>query len=368
MTITAQDKGGQGRKMGPTMNQHRRRKNEGAPRRFDIRDVALQAEVSIATVSRTINGVPTVDKELAARVWEAVRTLNYYPDTQARALVSGRSRLFGLLISEITNPFFPELIQGFEEIAVRHGYDVLISSTSHDPARMEVCIRRLLERKVEGVAVMTFGIEAPLLDQLAARSVPMVFVDMKINNPLSSTLSVDYQAGITQAVRHLCSLGHERIGFISGPLPQRSASLRRKAFVQAMHAAGKKVIESWMLEGNHTLEGGMRAADHLLGLPARPTAVLCSNDMTAIGALRVLARAGVRVPEDMSVIGFDNIHLAEFVQPALTTVQMSRADLAHGAFHALQTAVEEGTNTEGKETAIPTMLVIRQSTGPVPEN
>jgi DNA-binding LacI/PurR family transcriptional regulator len=349
----------------------KRKATVAGQRRFDIRDVALRARVSIATVSRTINGVTTVDKQLAARVWKAVKYLNYYPDTQARGLVSGKSKLFGLLISEITNPFFPELIQGFEEIAVRHGYDVLISSTSHDPARMEVCIRRLLERKVEGVAVMTFGIEAPLLDELAQRSIPMVFVDMTIDNPLSSTLVVDYKSGITQAVKHLTALGHTRIGFVSGPLRQRSAFLRREAFQQALSASGIEPHQEWLIEGDHTLEGGMRAAEHLLTLEHRPSAILCSNDMTAIGALRYLANNKIRVPDEFSVIGFDNIHLAEFVHPALTTIQMSRKDLARAAFEALQSTVEPQISLRpierSRETSIPTTLVVRQSTAPPPQ-
>ena len=335
-------------------------------RRFDIRDVALRAKVSIATVSRTINGVTTVDKDLAARVWKAVKHLNYYPDTQARGLVSGRSRLFGLLISEITNPFFPELIQNFEEIAVRHGYDVLISSSSQEPARMETCIRRLLERKVEGVAVMTFGIEAPLLDQLAQRSIPMVFVDTVVDNPLSSTLVVDYKSGITQAVEHLQALGHTRIGFVSGPLSHRSAFLRRQAFQDAARSRGIDSQGEWLIEGDHTLEGGMRAAEYLLTLRSRPTAILCSNDMTAIGALRALAKNNVRVPEELSVIGFDDIHLAEFVHPSLTTIQMSRNDLARAAFEALQRTVERPETLKAgerrRDSPIPTTLIIRQST------
>jgi DNA-binding LacI/PurR family transcriptional regulator len=137
---------------------------------MDINAVAKRAGVSIATVSRTINHVPTVDPHLAKRVWEAINELNYFPNTQARGLVSGRSRLLGLIVSEITNPFFPELIQGFEEVAVESGYEILVSSTNYDPNRMSLCIRRMLERNAEGVAIMTFGIEEPLLDQLAPAS------------------------------------------------------------------------------------------------------------------------------------------------------------------------------------------------------
>src|SRR5580693_8519265 len=162
------------------------------PGKMDIRTVAQLAKVSIATVSRTINRVSTVNPRMAKRVWEAIEQLDYFPNTQARALVSGRSRIFGLIVPEITNPFFPELIQGFEDIAVEHGYEILVSSTNYDPKRMSHCIRRMLERKVDGVAVMTFGIEEPLLDQLAKRKIPMVFIDVAPKNTGTSLLKVDY--------------------------------------------------------------------------------------------------------------------------------------------------------------------------------
>src|ERR1035441_1131564 len=144
---------------------------ESSALRMDMQTVARLANVSIATVSRTINHVSTVDPKLAKRVLQVIKEHNYTPDTQARALVSGRTRLLGLIVSEITNPFFPELIQGFEDVAVENGYEVLIGSTNYDPERMKRCIRRMVERKAEGVAVMTFGIEEPLLGQLAERKV-----------------------------------------------------------------------------------------------------------------------------------------------------------------------------------------------------
>ena len=149
----------------------------------NIRSVAERANVSVATVSRTINRIPTVNPAMAKRVWDAISSLDYLPDTQARALVSGRSGILGLIVSEITNPFFPELIQGFEDVAVGSGYEILVSSTNYDPKRMTRCIRRMIQRKVEGVAVMTFGIEEPLLEQLAMRKIPMVFIDMGPDQP-----------------------------------------------------------------------------------------------------------------------------------------------------------------------------------------
>jgi len=341
----------------------RPRQNRNEKRRLDIRDVAKHARVSIATVSRTINRVPTVDKQLAERVWKAIGELNYFPNTQARALVSGRTRLLGLLISEITNPFFPELIEGFEEIAVAHGYEILIGSTNYDLARMTTCIRRMLERHVEGVAVMTFGIEQPLLEELSSRDLPMVFVDAGPPSPRVRALIVDYRKGIREGVQHLAALGHRNIAFVSGPLRQGSAQARKTAFSDSIEEIGIRPNTEWLIEGDHTLEGGMRAMTHLLSLRDQPTAVMCSNDMTAIGALRVLARAGLKVPEDMSVIGFDDIHLAEFVNPPLTTVRMSRKDLARGAFESLRSVAENVDSSQERQWTIPTRLIVRQSTG-----
>ena len=327
---------------------------------MDIRTVAQRANVSIATVSRTINHVPTVNARMAKRVWEAIRELNYFPNTQARALVSGRTRLLGLIVSEITNPFFPELIQGFEDIAVEHGYEILVSSTNHDPRRMSLCIRRMLERKAEGVAVMTFGVEEPLLEQLAERNIPLVFVDQGPDRPGISLLKIDYLHGIRQGVQHLAALGHRDIAFISGPMRLHSAQSRMHAFSKSLNECGIAIHPEWVIEGDHTLEGGIAAAEILLRASRLPTAVMCSNDMTAIGVLHKLHGAGLRVPADLSIIGFDDIHMARVTIPPLTSVQMSRAELARAAVHALRAHVEN--TTPHRVYNIDTTLVVREST------
>ncbi len=331
--------------------------------RMDIRTIARMANVSIATVSRTINRVSTVNPRMAKRVWDVIEKLDFVPNTQARALVSGRSKLFGLLVSEITNPFFPELIQGFENIAVENGYEILISSTNYDPTRMSHCIRRMLERKVEGVAIMTFGIEEPLLDQLAKRKVPLVFIDIGPDRPGVSVLKVDYHHGIRQAVQHLAALGHRHIAFVSGPKRLHSAQSRLAAFSKSMQECGISPEVSQIVEGDHTLEGGAVAMEKLLAQKELPTAIICSNDMTAIGVLHKLYRTGLRVPDDISVIGFDDIHIAEVMMPPLTTVQMSRLDIAKAAFGALRGHVETPELFQGRrEFKIPTDLIVREST------
>jgi DNA-binding LacI/PurR family transcriptional regulator len=331
---------------------------------MDIREIAKRAKVSTATVSRTINHIPTVNPTLAKRVWKVVHELGYYPNTQARALVSGRSRIFGLIVSEIVNPFFPEIVQVFETAAVQHDYEILLTSTVHDPKRMETAVRRMIERRVDGVAVMTFGMEELLLEDLKMRNVPLVFVDVGPQRPRVSNIKIDYLHGIRQAVQHLAALRHEKVAFIAGPLQLKSAVARRNAFLQSMEEIGLAVDEDLLVEGDHTLEGGMRAMGRLLQGRVRPTAVLCSNDMTAMGVMRQSYEEKISIPRDLSVVGFDDIRMAQFILPPLTTVQMSQTELARLAFHALLSDVQRETPApEGTEYGLQTSLVLRESTG-----
>ncbi len=331
---------------------------------MDIREIAKRARVSTATVSRTINRVPTVNPQLAKRVWGIVEELGYYPNTQARALVSGRSRIFGLIVSEITNPFFPEIVQVFENIAVQHHYEILLTSTVHDPKLMESSVRRMLERRVDGVAVMTFGMEELLLEDLKLRNVPLVFVDVGPPRPNVSNIRIDYLHGIRQAVQHLAALRHERIAFITSPLRLPSAVARRDAFAHSMREIGLEVDSGLVIEGDHTIEGGLAALTRLLAGSVKPTAVLCSNDMTAIGVMRKSYELRINIPRDLSLVGFDDIRLAQFMLPPLTTVQMSQAELARLAFNALLADVERkipASNGTGYD--LQTKLVLRESTG-----
>src|ERR1700758_1580515 len=173
---------------------------------MDIREIARRAGVSTATASRAINRVPSVDPQLVKRVWKVVDELGYYPNTQARALVSGRSRIFGLIVSEITNPFFPEIVQTFENLAVENNYEIQLTSTVHDPKRMELAVRRMIERRVDGVAILTFGMEDPLIADLRFRKVPLVFVDVGPQAAGITNIRVNYQQGICEAVSHLAKL------------------------------------------------------------------------------------------------------------------------------------------------------------------
>ncbi|MDR3724571.1 MAG: LacI family DNA-binding transcriptional regulator [Terracidiphilus sp.] len=327
--------------------------------------MAAVAKVSIATVSRTINGSSLVSEKLSKRVWQAIHQLNYFPNTHARTLVSGRSRLFGIIVENITNPFFPELIQSFEEIAVANGYEILVSSSNSDPKVLTNCIRRMLERKVEGVAVMTFGEEEPVLDQLVHRGVPIVLAEFQLDDPKASTILLDYSTGIHAAVRHLAALGHSHIAFLAGPHSLHSALTRENDFRAAMAASGLSTHPNWIVECDHTLKGGVAGYRQLTSQSEQPTAVICSNDMTAIGVLRAAYMTGHRVPDDLSVIGLDDIDFAEFTLPPLSTIRLSRADLARAAFDALCAQAEDPLNPNLKrEFLVSTSLVQRASTAP----
>jgi DNA-binding LacI/PurR family transcriptional regulator len=329
----------------------------------DIRAVAAMAKVSIATVSRTINGSPVVSDRLSKRVWQAIEQLNYFPNTHARSLVSGRSRILGIIVENITNPFFPELIQCFEEIAVAHGYEILVSSSNSDPAVLTTCVRRMIERKVEGVAMLTFGEEEPVLDQLAFHEIPLVLAEFKLQDPKASTILLDYATGIRAAVDHLVELGHSKIAFLAGPHKIHSAMTRENNFRTAMEAAGLAIQKKWVVECDHTLKGGVLGFERLQALAIPPTAILCSNDMTAIGVLRAAYHRGLRVPQDLSVVGLDDIDFAEFTLPPLTTIRLSRADLARAAFEALRQQAEESTPSKiQREFLVSTSLVMRGST------
>ena len=340
----------------------KRAKTEKPRARMDIRDVAHRAGVSISTVSRVTNSKGTVNRDMADRVWRAVRELNYQPDPQARALVSGRSHIIGLMVTEITNPFFPELIQRFEQFAVESGYEVLLASTPNDAASIAMSVRRMLQRKVDGVAVMMFGREAPILEELATHAVPLVVMDGAPAFPKIDAVRVNYDEGIRQAVAHLVDLGHQAIAFVSGPLEQASARFRRDAFEKAMRLCQLKPRSELMIEGDHTLEGGMAAMTKLLARANLPTAVVCSNDLTAIGVLHCLFEAGKQVPGDLSVIGFDDVQIAQFMLPPLTTVRMSCTDIAQVAFATLRHRLESGSARHAAR-VVETSLIVRQTTG-----
>ncbi|HEX5283365.1 MAG TPA: LacI family DNA-binding transcriptional regulator [Bryocella sp.] len=331
---------------------------------MNITAVAKRAGVSTATVSRVMNGTANVSPDTAGRVREAVEALNFYPDINARALGSGRSGLYGLIISDITNPYFPELVKAFEDIAVEHGQDVLIANTDYDPKRMEMCVIRMLQRRVDGVAIMTSEMEDRLIRTLGQRQIPMIFMDTADGGRGVNTVNVDYTGGITEAMQYLFRLGHRDVAFISGPLTLNSARARADAFQAALREHGMKIRPEWLQEGDHRVEGGHHAMKRILDSGSPPTAVLGSNDLTSIGAMGAIHERGLDIPGDISVVGFDDIELSSYTLPALTTLHVPRRELASTAFRALFRDTAAARGDLKREHVIKTKLVVRGSTGP----
>jgi LacI family transcriptional regulator len=328
-----------------------------------IKDVADEARVSTATVSHVINNTRFVSDEVRSRVMQAIEHFQYHPNAHARSLASGKSRMFGLVISDIANPFFPELVKAIETAAFERGYDVVLSNTNYDAERTSHYVRRFIERQVAGVALMTSELDQKLIDELARRKVSVVFLDAGKVGLHSSNLRVDYEEGIEQAILHLVKLGHHRIAFIGGTPHLRSAQRRLEAFQGQIRQIFPDAAEK-IYYGDFKIEGGKRAVSEMLAEKELPTAIICANDLMAFGAISELRAAGVSVPGDVSIIGFDDIAFASLKEPSLTTVSLPRKELGRCAVEALMETLEN-PKREGVEIRIPTNLVIRKSTAPV---
>lgn len=327
-----------------------------------IKDVANVAGVSTATVSHVINKTKYVTDETRAKVLRAIEHCNYYPNVHARTLASGRSNIIGLLVSDISNPFFPELVKSVEAAAFEKGYNVILVNTNYDAKRAADYVRRLIELKVAGVALMTSELDPALIDELARKRVAVVFHNLGTAGERMSNVLVDYTVGIEEGVRHLISLGHRRIVHIAGPARFRSAIIRREAFINSMARYAGDVQPS-IYEGDFRFDGGRRCASEILAGPVRPTAVMSANDMMAFGAMQEFRAAGLSIPRDISIIGFDDIAFAALADPPLTTICSPRLEIGRRAIEALMATIERPGQT-GVEVRIPTYLITRSSTAP----
>lgn len=330
-----------------------------------IKEVAQQAGVSTATVSHVINKTRFVSEEIRARVLSAIEKCRYYPNAHARGLASGRSRMIGLVISDIANPFFPELVKAIEAAAFERGYDIVLSNTNYDAKRTSNYVRRFIERKVAGVAVMTSEMDKGLVEELAHSEVPVVFLDVGETATHMHNMRVDYDEGIEQAIKHLVALGHRRIAYIGGTEKLSSARRRLEAFRRAMAQLVPGQPEL-IFQGNFKIEGGRAAANEIMNVHRDdlPTAVLTANDLTAIGAISEFESAGIKIPSDISIVGFDDIAFAALTRPKLTTVHVPLNELGRRAVEVLLNSLDD-LQKVGIEIRMPTKLVIRDSTGPV---
>ncbi|GAC1663549.1 MAG: LacI family DNA-binding transcriptional regulator [Candidatus Acidiferrum sp.] len=328
-----------------------------------IRDVANAAGVSTATVSNVLNKTGKVGAHTQREVLLTVKRLGYVPDVHARQLASRVSRTLGIIVSDIENPFFPEVIKGFETRARQLGYDAMLSDTNYDPRRTRASAERMMEHKVRGVAVMTSEISLRLIHELARKKIAVAFLDLAPVCEYMSNLKIDYVTGIRKIVEHLYALGHRNIAFVAGRPSLKSSVTRLQTYEECMRSFGLQ--PGPVIPGDLRFEGGLAAGSIIAELLPRPTAVMAVNDLTAVGVIKGLRKAGYRVPDDISVTGFDKTRMAEYSNPSITTVDIHRDLLGQMAADALHELSGSG-NPQGREYQIHAELVIGESSGPVP--
>ena len=325
-----------------------------------LQEVARRARVSTATVSRVLNNGASVKSSTRARVLKVIQELKYSPNVHAQSLAGGRSRSIGVIVSNIENPFFLDVYKTVEAGAHAAGYEVIMANTDYSSERLVTSIRLMLGRRLAGVAAIVSEMDAALIQELSGQRIPVVFYDVGTPRRNITNIRVDYRGGMAKLTSYLYSLGHRRVGYIGhhatlGPINERIQSLR--------DATGKYPgLEVDMATDADTLEGGRQAARVLLARSPRPTALVCVNDVMAVGALREARARGLRVPEDLSVTGFDNVTLAQFAVPALTTVHIPRDQIGRTVCACL---MRDDVPRE-QEFVVEPELVVRDSTGLAP--
>lgn len=331
-----------------------------------LREIAKLAGVSSATVSRVINGSDLVTPETTQRIQRIIQNLNFVPNRSAAHLKHGKSQIYGAIVPDLTNPFFMELVKIFEELLVENELELLVANTDFHPSRTQRSIHRMLLRRVDGVAFLTSEHEAAALESLVQNRIPVVTTDHYRTAPGISDIAVDFKGGMAQLIRHLKEFGHQQIGFIGGTEGLVTSRIRRESFLDAVVKMGLSSRDGWIVAGDYKIGGGSAGMEAILAQDERPTAVVTANDLTAIGALRKAHERGLRIPEDISVAGCDDIEMSDIVYPPLTTLRISRRRYAKMLFDALQISAED-LSQPGKVFSLPVELVVRASTGPAPK-
>jgi LacI family transcriptional regulator len=331
---------------------------------MNLEQVARRARVSTATVSRVLNNADVVKNTTRARVMKAIAELKYHPNLHARNLAGGKSRTIGVIVSNMENPFFFDIYKTVESDAHARGYEVLMANTDYRSEQLVTSIRLMIGRRVEGLAAIVSEMAPALIDELNESRIPVVFYDVGTPRQNITNIRVNYRRGIEKVVDYLHSLGHRRLGFVGHHAMLGPINERVKAVLDAVARIPSLAVRT--AADADTLEGGRLATRALLDTGFAPTAMICVNDLMAVGALRELRERGIRVPLDMSVTGFDNVKLSEFCFPALTTVHIPRDRIGHIICDAL-IAKPGNPVAIDREIVIDPEFMVRESTGRAPE-
>lgn len=332
-------------------------------------DVAKRADVSKSTVSLVINGSDLVHPATAERVWRAVAELHYVPNRSARMLQSGRSKLIGIIVSDITNPYFAELVRSVLAQSKEEGYDGFVFDTDYDTAQLMQHIDHALQYRPDGLLLLTTERSEEIVARLEALRLPAVVLNWGIYRNRVAEVAVDYETGMAQLVSHLAALGHRRLAFVGGPTEYHSAHAREEAFRRVVERGGNQLASPTYLRGEFRLsvETGIQVVEQIAALSTdvRPTAIVASSDQIALSILRALLEAGWRIPEQVSLAGIDDIAFAAYVTPALTTLRLPRRSMGKAAFDLLKKMMDDPDAKPLPFVAQP-RLILRESVGRVP--
>lgn len=325
-----------------------------------IKDVAREANVSVATVSRALNGQHNVADAVRERVQQVAERLNYSPHHAARSLSSKRTRTIGVVLPEVYGEFFSELMFGIDQVARAHGLHLLVSSYHGNPQEQAEALRTMRGR-VDGLLLMSpYADDASRLSENLVPAQPAVLINSRVLDSDLPSLAIDNRRAAAEMVRHLADSGRKRIAFISGPSDNFDARDRLEGYREAL-AQALPGVDPWVVAGDFTEAGGHSAAQKLLDASPRPDAVFAANDMMALGCLFALQQAGVDVPEDIAVAGFDDIPLAKYSLPPLTTMRVDIAGIGARAMQMLLGQLAEG-GTAAASARMDAKLIVRHST------
>ena len=328
-----------------------------------IKDVAALAGISYTTVSHVVNKTRPVSEEVRIKVEAAIQTLDYVPSAVARSLKAKTTATIGLLVPNSLNPYFAELARGIEDYCERNGYCVILCNSDDNPDKQRSYLRVLLEKRIDGLIVASAGGDSRLVQGLKGVRTPMVIVDRGLDGVDADLVRIDHEYGAYLATRHLLELGHRDIATISGPENTSVAQMRLAGYRRALKEAGVEVSPERMLASDFTSTGGYSAAAILLESNP-PSAIFAANDMIGIGVLRAAAERNIRVPSELSVIGFDDIQMSRYVYPSLTTVGQSILQLGEMAAEVLLRRIATPGLATDQRIVTPS-IVIRESTAPL---
>ncbi len=325
----------------------------------NIKDVAKRAKVSISTVSRVINGTANVRQELRERVIRAINELNYRSNPLARGLKGFPTRTLGLIIPDIENPFFPAMVRGVQDVANKNGYAIFLCNTDEDPELEKIQYFLLLEKKIDGLLLVTSSMNISFLNKKS--STPVVLLDRYVENTELSYVVVDHRKGMNLALKHLEKIGRKNVVFLGSKAVTSGAKERLESFID--YFKGTPNLRTRMIFGNYSQKSGANMTKELLEKRIDFDAIVCGNDLIAFGAIEVLEKQGIKIPDDVSVVGYDDISFSAYHSPKLTTVHQPTYELGEVAAHLIIDEIEK-KKSEPKHIKLEPRLIVRETSVP----